>query len=163
MCCESRGWNAVPPPSPRATFSHTVSPVRTCMPASWNPDATKWLDVGCWEKYVGWRAASPLLHEAKVLVRPACRDTKTPPSQPTHTWRLAAGPASLIDWMSGWMLLPTSPAASAPAPAIGSGGAGAATVEIPLTAASVGPAATSKHQTPPRISPAALRKKLPPR
>ena len=40
------GWNASPPPSPSKISSQTVSPARTCVPLSWNPAATNWLDDG---------------------------------------------------------------------------------------------------------------------
>ena len=60
----------MPPPSPTKVSSHIVSPERTWVPLSWNPEATKWVEVGWEARNVGWSTARPVVRAAKLLTRP---------------------------------------------------------------------------------------------
>src|SRR3954453_23111101 len=96
-----------------------------------------------------------MFRAANVFTLPECSDTKTPPSQPTHTCLFgAAGPVKRIEWMAACTLLLINPVRSAPAPVGGS-----RRREPPATAASAttaaGGAGVSKQNTEPLHCPSA--------
>src|SRR5689334_15067531 len=106
----------------------------------------------------GCSVANPTLAEAKVLTRPAERDTNTPPSLPTQTCLLPAGPARAMAWTSAWTLLPIRPAWLAPAPVdAATGNDGRLVVEICGAGCSAnggGPMTSKQYRDAPHCAPA---------